>query len=83
MKKEYCKPEIVFENFSLSTNIAAGCETQVTATVGSCAVEFIPGVMTIFVSGVSACTTSVEDGSKDYNYLCYHNPTPSNNVFTS
>ena len=26
MKREYTKPIIVFENFSMSTNIAAGCE---------------------------------------------------------
>ena len=39
MKKKYMKPEIMFEDFSLNTSIAANCEGIVdNATKGTCAV---------------------------------------------
>jgi hypothetical protein len=46
MKKVYTKPEIMFEDFTLSTNIAGDCEGEfVNATKGSCAVTGTGGVM--------------------------------------
>ena len=47
MKKAYSKPDIVFEDFSLSTNIAAGCEENpslYTETVNTCGVKWAAGV---------------------------------------
>ena len=41
MKKTYSKPEIVFENFVLSTNIAANCDVIIsTADSGNCGIEW-------------------------------------------
>lgn len=82
MKKFYTKPDIVFEDFSLSTSIAGACETVLsTPTSGTCAVQF--GRLMVFTDQVSGCAKKVVDGSEDYNKLCYHVPTEANNVFTS
>ena len=83
MKKCYSKPQIMFEDFSVSTNIATDCKTQVLSVPGSCGVEFIPGVMTIFLENVSGCDVQIVDGSPEYDGICYYNPTPSNSVFNS
>lgn len=83
MRKTYSKPEIVFEDFSVTANIASGCEKFANAAYGSCGVEFIPGVMNIFLEGIDGCTLVIQDGSDEHNKLCYYNPSPSNNVFTS
>ena len=80
MKKVYAKPNIMFESFSLSQNIAAGCEVKTeTMSVNQCGLEF--GPMVIFVS-TPVCTEDglVEnmgngDGAANdliYNGLCYH-----------
>ena len=82
MKKVYSKPEIMFEDFTLSTSVAS-CEVPAESMMYECAVEFIPGVMYLFDGQVSGCTTPVEDGSEEDNGICYHVPTPSNNVFGS
>ncbi len=76
MKKTYIKPEIVFENFSLSTNIAASCDFKTyTPNSGTCAYtyedEFL-GTINLFLSDVNACTTKEADG--EYNGFCYHTP---------
>ncbi len=81
MKKTYQKPEIVFEDFSLSTSITAGCEF-VNGNHGpdACGIVTRGGVVfTEELTGV--CTVVPEDGM--YNSFCYHNPTDSNNVFAS
>lgn len=80
MKKLYTKPKVVFENFSLSTNIAS-CEVHANAGKGSCGCEFIPG-LTLFTSNVDECVIVAEDGV-DNDGLCYHNPSDLYNVFAS
>ena len=82
MKKVYSKPEIIFEDFTLSTSIAS-CDVQANSAIYQCAVEFVPGVGFLFDSTEYGCNMLIEDGSEDYNGICYHNPTPSNNVFNS
>ena len=79
-KKKYSKPEIFFEDFSLSTNIAAGCEYQPLNNAGDCGVQW--GRHTIFLEGMSGCKKYVIDGDANNDGLCYHNPT-DNNVFNS
>lgn len=79
MKKVYVKPDIIFDDFTLSTTIAAGCERQTdTPSSNMCGVEF--GGMTLFTSAVLACTTEVDDG---FNDICYHNPSDILNLFNS
>ncbi len=82
MKKLYTKPKVVFENFSLSTNIAS-CEVHANAERGSCGCEFIPG-LTLFSDAVinGGCDILAQDGI-DNDGLCYHNPSDLYNVFKS
>lgn len=88
MKKTYTKPEILFENFSLSTNIAGTCDIKTnTPAQGTCAYVVTAGPLTwnVFTSGISACTTSeAEDGAADgaYNGICYDVPF-GDNLFNS
>ena len=89
MKKAYSKPDIVFEDFSLSTNIAAGCEENPTNSTHNCGVKWAAGIF-IFLSAETGCNRIIVDGSKtenlvddENNGLCYHNPTVNYNVFIS
>lgn len=75
MKKKYIKPNICFESFTLSTNIAGDCvEKTDTPYSGTCALEVVAGPLTwnIFMSEIVACTTQEDDGA--YNQICYHVP---------
>lgn len=79
MKKYYSKPEILFEDFSVSCNIAS-CEVKAVAAWDACGypIESLGG-KTVFISAATGCKyTKVEpygdgtDGS--YNEICYHVP---------
>lgn len=75
MKKEYKKPELLFDSFELSTNIASEtCQYQITLAEKVCAVV-VPGIGKVFIES-SGC---------DYpgNNVCYHVPEAGNNVFSS
>lgn len=79
MKKAYEKPIIVFESFSLSTNIAAGCEfTNGLHDQGVCGYETRNGV--VFTTEVTGCKYTQPD---DNDTLCYHVPTEDYNIFSS
>lgn len=82
MKKTYSKPDILFESFSLSTSIAAGCEVKITTIAAKqCGMKF--GDTVVFTADMgNVCSTKVVDGSL-YDGLCYHVPTESNNLFNS
>lgn len=89
MKKVYKKPEIMFEDFTLSTNIAGDCEKKTnTQNSGTCAYTVATkyGSWEVFTDAVSACTTkeSTLDGVADgvYNSICYHVPY-GENLFNS
>lgn len=79
MKKTYCKPQISFEDFELCANIANGCDVTTGATKGTCGYT-IPGIGTLFMSGVQACNWRVDDG---YSRICYHIPLADTSLFTS
>ena len=79
MKKQYVKPELYFENFELSANIATGCEAPTNHTKDQCA--YSAGGESVFVEGVTNCTTITQDGQ--WGDLCYHNPSENNKLFTS
>ena len=82
MKKNYSKPEIVFEDFSLCTNIAAGCEVKLdTPTANSCGYQPEGLTYTIFLEGMNGCDRKYPDGG--YKGVCYHVPTEDNNLFAS
>lgn len=85
MRKSYTKPQILFENFALSTNIASGCETiSGLQAAGNCGFDF-SGLM-VFVSKETGCSDiQVAPGGDDgeFNGICYHVPTETNNLFNS
>ena len=80
MKKEYCKPDIMFESFSLSTDIAAGCTAIIdTHRGGECGVN-MEGLV-VFTDKVNGCDFKIPDNGN--NGICYHVPTGENNLFNS
>ena len=86
MKKVYTKPEIIFESFSLSTNIAGDCESIIdTQSRGNCGIEF--GNLVIFVGEYTGCNSNdgviVEGDDGNYNGICYHVPVESSTLFNS
>lgn len=84
MKKTYIKPEIMFEDFSLSNSITAGCEKIALQAMDQCAytVETDYGTFKVFTGElVGICDTYKADG--EYHGICYHVPTAANNVFIS
>lgn len=84
MKKTYSKPEIVFESFSLSQNIAAGCEVKTnTPAQSECGIDF--GGYMIFLDEMTGCSdipVTSEGGDGEYNGICYHVPN-GENLFNS
>ena len=86
MKKKYMKPEVMFESFTLSTNIAGNCDW----TEGIVPVDNKTGCgyvdpadkhgYVIFTSGMS-CTAVEDDG--DSNGICYDVPTEGMQIFNS
>ncbi len=75
MKKEYKKPELLFDSFELSTNIATGCNKSLKVPI-----EF--GGTTIFAPIISCAREPRGNEDTQFGY-CYHNPDASNNLFTS
>lgn len=85
MKREYRKPEIMFEDFTLSTNIASGCELKINNQVsGTCGYPYEGGGgTTLFTAaaGSDVCNIPIEDSAS--NGFCYHVPIDTYNVFNS
>jgi len=86
MKKTYQKPDIMYEDFSLSTNIAGDCERIVgNPTEGSCALEGSGGVA-VFNGNMSVCDFTPESynqAADQWDGFCYHVPTEQSNLFNS
>jgi len=84
MKKVYEKPDILFEDFSLCTDIAVGCEVIANHSYNVCVYEEDDGrgnVLTVFTEDVMGCVYKPANGN--HNGLCYHNPSITNTLFTS
>lgn len=82
MKKTYRKPEIFFENFSLSTSIAGNCDVAIGLPS-----QFVCGIpdenglgMKIFNGG--DCTIPGDENTM-HNGFCYHVPTAGIVLFNS
>ncbi|MBQ7300157.1 MAG: hypothetical protein IJW77_09980 [Clostridia bacterium] len=82
MKKAYVKPQIVFEDFSLNTNIAGDCERIVNnPSEGSCGMPgSMPG-LTLFINVETGC--NFELNSEEHDGICYHVPVAGSNLFNS
>ena len=88
MKREYSKPQIMFEDFTLSTNIAASCDRIVNnPTQGACGIPGSAPGMDVFSAGIQGCTISegIVDGVADgmYDGFCYHVPNDNSQLFNS
>lgn len=82
MKKVYEKPKIMFESFTLSTNIAGDCDHQTSLqTAGFCGLDF--GGDIVFLTNVTGCEEQYEADDGSFNGICYHNPTETTNLFNS
>lgn len=83
MKKPYQKPEIAFDCFTLSTNIAAGCAVitnTFSANQTGCGYSMGNGLIMVFTSYEMGCTTTEQPGGN--NTVCYH-PPAGYNLFNS
>lgn len=83
MKKTYVKPEVYFESFELSANIAAGCGAGYKGKVNShdinsCGCYFNSRVI---FNTERICTDFTQDGT-EYG-LCYDIPNGDNKIFAS
>lgn len=82
MKKIYGKPDIYFDNFSMSTAIAGDCSVVTnTAGGGECGLPYTDTII-IFTSTVDQCNFKVGNNTVDaeWNGICYH--VPSGNIST-
>ncbi len=79
MKKQYEKPQIIFDSFELSQSIAAGCEFIANHEWAKCAVD--DGLQMLFTMDTAACESV--PGPGPFDSVCYDIPNPSNNVFSS
>lgn len=81
MKKVYTKPQIAFESFQLTSNIAGDCNTKPNTQADDATCGYNDNGWIIFQSG-PLCTMPVgQDGI--YDRICYHVPTGDISVFTS
>jgi len=78
MKKAYEKPEILFEDFSLSTHIASDCEYKPKDDA-----LYLPGEGFVFVEGCDVPMIGEIGGDGEYNGICYHVVKDNVNVFSS
>ena len=81
MKKRYQKPEIMFEDFTLSTNIAGDCVPPFVTTFNDkeCGIPFSDGETIFDNIGCDRPGKEFEDN----NMLCYHVPTVNTALFNS
>ena len=78
--KSYVPPMLSFESFALTSNTANACgQATHTPTNRTCGVT-IPGVGTVFLSGIQGCEYTEADG--EYS-VCYHNPDDTQRLFNS
>lgn len=86
MKKTYTKPEISFESFLMSTNVASTCEEIIdNQGRGVCALLGSGGVQ-VFTDKILNCLDYPADFGEpedQYNGFCYHVPVDDSNLFNS
>lgn len=85
MKKTYVKPEIMFEDFTLCTSIATGCEIVIPTPVSdTCGYAYEGGNgQTMFTKQVAQDVCFIQVDDDEGNGFCYHVPVEGNNMFNS
>ena len=85
MKKAYSTPDIFFDSFALSENIASvntNCAHNVTTQYSNiCGLWY--GETIVFTIAATGCEYPIQDGSPYFDGLCYHIPTDDNRLFNS
>lgn len=86
MKKKYMKPEIMFESFTLSTNIAGDCRwttnvVPVESKTGCGYVDPADRHGYVIFTSLMSCNTHEDDG--EYNGICYDVPAEGMQMFSS
>ena len=81
-KKAYKRPELYYESFTLSQNIASSCEGIALFNENICGVkvDMMDIEMIIYGNGNGACEFQPPNPE---NLICYHVPSDANNVFSS
>ena len=79
MKKPYEKPRICYESFALSDRISAGCEGIANIGEYQCPIYIQDLGVSIFT--IDLVCDETPPGGDDT--VCYHAPTPDNNVYSS
>ncbi len=78
MKRQYVKPDLSFESFEMSSNIALGCGKSAGYSVQDCNGNIIPGLSgTLFDQGMG-CTIFPDD-----NGVCYQTVSDDQRIFAS
>lgn len=79
--KKYVKPELLYESFVLSEQIAVGCSPNLIANYADMTQCFVndPNTMggALFVDGNTNCTDTPPDS------YCYHNGNENFTIFSS
>ena len=85
MKKAYVKPQIIIEDFSLSTNIALNCEveTSVPNVNDRCGIRYDGDMFDGWIIFSDWCDLTPQDAGGKYDSLCYDNPSEDYNLFAS
>ena len=85
MKKQYSKPGIIIDDFTITQNIAscgyAGGSQYNHSTPKGCAWD-IGGGVTVFAKGTGYCMEEISPGEK-FGEICYNNPEGGKVVFGS
>lgn len=79
-KKKYVKPQILITSFELAESIASGCEQISNMAEYACAVLDKESELTYIANGISGC---VHTPPNPDDFVCYHGPSDSSNVFSS
>lgn len=79
MKKSYVKPQVFYEDFQLSANIAETCGSAThTYTANTCVWEY--GNLVLFMN---VCKDNAADFDTSTGKTCYHHPTSEVSLFAS
>lgn len=82
MKKQYSKPEIEFQSFSLSTRIAGDCERKVgNPSKGTCGIPGSAPGLDLFSETVDGC--GIHSSTDENDGFCYHVPITESTLFNS
>ena len=76
MAKNYVKPNIAFQKLAMSADLSAGCSVKLTFAEFVCPVLIPEWGETVFSD--SQC-----DWTNGSDFICYHVPTASTNVYSA